>query len=165
MATLLELNDANQVFRIDPVLSSREQEWRSIYILPDLKHWLENELPIMGSTWNLEQTPAEQLDDLIATFCAGETLTFEWQFRPLRYVSGGIWELKTADLRMFGWFHQRDCFIGADANSAEFIKEHNLYQGYGGQVARHRDALDLDEPKYIHGSDPNAVVSNYDIPE
>jgi hypothetical protein len=79
-------------------------------------------------------------------------------------VQDGIWELKTADLRIFGWFNVLDHFVGAAADTTDRVKQHNLYYGYAGETARFRDGLDLDPPKFIPGADPNAVVSNYTYP-
>ena len=146
------------------VASRNWQSGRVIFVLPDLRQWLEDVLPTLGSTWNIEQSPIEQLDALIATFGSGDTLTFGQQFKPLTRLGDGIWQLKTADLRMFGWFHEKDCFVGTDANLKDDIMRLRMYRPYCEQAVRRRDALDLDEPKFIQGDDPNAVVSAYDLP-
>ena len=44
------------------------------------------------------------------------------------------------------------------------IKKYNLYAGYAGEVERFRNQLDLNEPKYVVGENPDVVVSNYDHP-
>lgn len=165
MATLIELAEASQVFKIDPVLGSRQQEERLIYVLPHLRQWLEEALPALESTWNIEQRPIEQLDALFYTFCSGETLTYGWQFKPLVHIRNGIWELKTADLRMFGWFYAKDCFVATDAELSDTVKRLHMYGPFRDQAVRRRDALDLDEPKFIQGDDPNDVISAYDYPE
>lgn len=164
MSTILELVTSGDLFRLDPELGPDEQEWRYIYVLPRLKTWLETTLPTLGSTWAIEESPAEQLDELAWTFCSGQTLTYGWQFKPLRPVGHGIWELKTADLRMFGWFPMKDVFVGTDADSKDHIKLHKLYRGYCNQAVMLRDSLNLDDPKFIAGDDPNDVVSNFDYP-
>jgi hypothetical protein len=161
MATLIELDRIGQAFKLDPVLEYNEQEWRMIYTSPRLKNWIENDLSRLVSTWAVEVDPVQQLDALIEEFCSGTTLCFGEQFKPIQHVKGGIWELKTPDLRMFGWFHVKDCFVAWRADHADFIKEHDLYYGLAGEAAMFRDRLDLDEPKFVPGEDPNAVVSNY----
>src|SRR6266571_754944 len=113
MATILELALTSAVLKWDPALPLHTQEFRSIYGSPRLKTWIEGDLPGLESTWNVELTPAEQLTALVEIYCSGDVLTFGWQFKPLTHVKDGIWELKTADLRVFGWFHKRDCFVGA----------------------------------------------------
>lgn len=91
-------------------------------------------------------------------------ITYEWHFKPLTHIEDGIWELKTADLRIFGWFFVRDCFIGSAANLTDTIKQLHLYRPYVQEAVRLRDALDLDIPKFIPGDDPHAVVSDFDYP-
>lgn len=164
MATLIELLDDGQVSQIDPALGPRQQEFRRLYVLPDLQKWLEEDLPTLGSTWNIEQSPQEQLDALIAIYCSGDTLTYQRAFKPLNNIADGIWEMKTADLRVFGWFPHKDHFIGVSADLTEQIKHLNLYRPYCEEAIRRRDKLELDEPKFIQGDDPNAVVSNFDFP-
>ena len=107
----------------------------------------------------------EQVDGLVDVFCSGDTLTYGEQFKPLTHIKDGVWELKTPDIRIFGWFNRKDCFIGVVADDATRIKTYHLYHGYANvTTARFRDALDLDEPKYVTGDDPHAVVSNFDLP-
>ena len=96
--------------------------------------------------------------------CSGETLTYDWQFKPLNYVQDGIWELKTANLRIFGWFPKKDCFLGVIANTKAQILEHKLVTPYANvEVAPFRNKLDPHEPKYITEID-HAVVTDYDFP-
>lgn len=161
MATLINLADGGTLFKLDPVLDLHEQELRLIYTSERLMHWLQQTLPELGSTWNIESSPAEQLDTLFATYASGDTLTYGWDLKPIGPVGLGVWELKTADVRVFGWFARRDSFIGVVADATERVKTYNLYAGYRGEVVRFRDALDLDEPKFAPGDDPDDVVSNY----
>ena len=161
MATLAELLADQKLFRLDPVLPAGEQEFRLIYTSDRLKTWLEQNLPSLASSWKIEESPAEQLDALIAIFAAGDQLTFEWQFKPITPIGDGVWELKTADVRVFGWFPLKDHFIGYVADTAERVKQYNLYYGYRGEVVRFRDQLPLDEPKFVPGDNPDDVVSNY----
>jgi hypothetical protein len=77
------------------------------------------------------------------------------------HLGDGIWELKTADLRLFGWFLQKDCFIVSDIDDTGRIKQSNLYRGYCLQAVRRRDALELNEPKFIRGDNPDDVVSDW----
>lgn len=164
MATLIQLANTGRLFKLDPQLEVNEQEWRMIYASPHLKNWIENDLPGHVSTWRVEVDPVQQLDALVEEFCSGTTLCFGHRFKPLQRVKGGIWELKTPDLRLFGWFHIKDCFVGWRAEHADHVKKHNLYNGIASEAARFRDQLDLDEPKFVQGDDPNAVVSNYNYP-
>jgi hypothetical protein len=170
MATVVQLTDAGLLHKFDPVLDPDEQELRLLHTSDKLKGWLENALPNLTSQWDIETSPLEQLDALIAIYAEGLPLVFERQFKafhrkPIEPAGDGVWYLKTADLRVFGWFWKKDCFIGVVADTAERVKTYPLYQGYRGEVIRFREALDLDEPKFIPGEDPDAVISNYDLPD
>jgi hypothetical protein len=164
MATPIELDRKDALFKLE-VLEPAVQEFRQFYASPDLHNWLEGVLPTLASGLNLELSPLEQFVDLAETFCAGERLMYGLQFKPLTHITGGIWEFKTQDVRIFGWFHKKDCFIGAVADDATRIKKHDLYRGYANVTTkRFLEALDLDEPKFLPGDDPHAVVSNFDYP-
>jgi hypothetical protein len=164
MATVLELVLARRLFKLDPALEPNEREWRFIYPSPRFHTRIANDLPGWTSIWKVEVSPTQQLDALVEVFCSGETLTFGTQFKPLNHLGNGIWELKTPDLRIFGWFCKKDHFVAGTMDLAFNVKSHNLYPGYAGEVERFRDQLDLDEPKFVAGEDPNVVVSNYNYP-
>ncbi len=151
--------------KLDPELDPPQQEFRCIYVGPKLAAWIKDVLPTLESDLGLETSPLGQFDELVAVFCSGETLTYDWQFKPLNYVENGIWELKTADLRIFGWFPHKDCFIGVVADTKARLLEYKLVSPYCNvEVSPFRDNLDLDEPKFVAGVDPHAVVTDYDFP-
>ncbi|WP_140056006.1 hypothetical protein [Oceanibaculum nanhaiense] len=147
---------------MDADLAHDEQEWRCIYLLPNVKKWLEKELPSLVSSWNIAESPREQVGVLFWEFCSGERLIHSIQFKSLNHLGDGIWELKTADIRIFGWFQQKDHFIAADIDLAQRVKEHDLYKGYSVQAKRRRDQLNLDEPKCVVGDNPYDVISDFD---
>jgi hypothetical protein len=160
MATLIELSgDNGPLFKLD-ALERHQQAFRCIYISEKLKAWMEKDLPVLKATWQTELSCKEQVVDLTEMFCAGDELDSTTQFHALRPYVDGVWELKTGDVRIFGWFPQKDHFIGVVAHDAYFVKLHDLYHGLVGEVVRFRDALALDDPKFVPGDNPHAVVSN-----
>ena len=170
MATISTLENAGILHKIDPALEDGEQEFRLMHASSKLRGWLENELPNATSQWNIETSPVEQFVILIEEYGGGLPLVFARQFKafhrkPLQHTGDGVWYLKTGDLRIFGWFCKKDCFIAVVADTAERIKTHGLYEGYRGEVIRFRDALDLDEPKFVPGEEPDDVISNYYLPD
>ena len=164
MATVLQLQDVGKLVKLDPALEAGELEHRCIYALPGMIPRLRDELPAWTSQWKVEISPLEQYDAFLEVFCSGETLTFGPQFRPLNHLGEGIWEMKTPDLRIFGWFNVVDSFIAGAIDLAWNVKNGNLYAGHCGVVAHHRRLLDLDEPKFVRGEDPTNVVSSYNYP-
>lgn len=160
MATLLELIQQGKLFRFDPALGRNEMEMRRIFLLPCARDWLVEVLPTTESTWKIEVSPVEQLDALVYEFCSGKPLKIGTRFKSLVHLGEGIWELKTADLRLFGWFVAKDSFVVSDCDHADRIKRVNLYKGYCEQAVRRRNALELDEIKYVGGDNPDDVVSD-----
>src|SRR5262245_4858060 len=130
MATVLELALAQTLFKLDPGLDHGEREWRCIYGIPLFKDRVQNVLPTWESEFKIEESPSRQFDALAYVFCSGVTLTFGHQFHVLIPATNGIWELKTADLRIFGWFWKKDCFIATNLELAAYIKRHDLYRGF-----------------------------------
>jgi hypothetical protein len=164
MATILDLAKAKKLSKLTPGLRSGEQELRVLYASPRFEAWVVKTLPSLVSNWNLELTPEQQLDDYLNNYALGEPLTYRRQFNPIRYHKDGVWELKTGDVRVFGWFYRKDVFIAVVADETWKVKKHNLYAGYAGDVVRFRDALDIERPKFIGGKDPNNVISNFTTP-
>ena len=115
MATILELEANGVLTRYDARLKRHEFEDRRFYATERLVKWFAGDLPSLGSTWKREETPETQLAYLLKKFVTGAVLTYDWQFHTLRPIDRSVWELKTADVRVFGWFSQKDCFIGVAA--------------------------------------------------
>ncbi len=160
MATIVELAASGKLVKVDPVLGLRELEERSIYLLPRAHKWLAEVLPVTDSDRQTEERPYMQVDTLFYEFCSGQALQVGTRFKALVHVEDGIWELKTADVRLFGWFARKDCFLVSDCDSKFRIKELGLVKPYCKQAVRFRDALNLDEPKFIAGGNPDAVISD-----
>lgn len=97
------------------------------------------------------QSPAEQVDFLLYDFIRGADLCHYKRAHIMVPSECGVFEIKTADIRFFGWFPAVDNFIAADVVTAVFCKERGLYDGYRDQVRRRRDLLDLDVPKFLSG--------------
>jgi len=164
MATLLDLGTQGVVVPFAPTLAPGRMPMRLLYLFPRAVTWMDTVLPDLTSRFGSEIVPIEQLDDFLGVYCSGDVLMYERQFKPLQHIDKGIWELKTVDLRLFGWFHKRDCFICSAADDATRVKGIPLYSGYRDQAVHDRDMLDLDEPKFILGDDPNDVVSAFCYP-
>jgi len=160
MATLAHLCDEHKALvELTIRLRSREYAERSFYASPDLFKWLKNDLPGLQQIDGSDAHPREQFFILLRHFVTGKPMIRNRMFRHLRPLERDVFELKTADLRIFGWFLSRDRFVAVAADSVERIKRHDLYAGYIGVVERFRDSLDLDEPKCLWGASDTDVVS------
>ncbi len=164
MATLAELDRDGSIHKLELDLPNRGQPERLFFASPRLRDWLRGGLLKVASEWNVEISPDEQVADLLEEFCGGSELAAGRRFHILHPGEKGVWELKTPDVRVFGWFVHRDCFVGYVGDSAKRVKQHGLYTGYVGETVRFRDALPLDPPKFVADEDPHAVVSAYHVP-
>lgn len=164
MATLAKLVEQNVVFKVEPYLDPGTLPSRYMYGLENPFRKFLDSVPTLGSTWKIDQSPYEQLDDLLTEFVGAEPLMVTWRFGPLLPVRGkpwpGVWELKTPDLRIFGWFPFKNTFIAVNGCQTQKVKEINgLYGGFRDEVVWYRKQLDLDEPKFLSGEDHSDVVS------
>ena len=164
MATLVQLRKSGALCDYNPALAPGVEAMRTLDGSPRFVKWFKEVLPTLGATWQIELTPEQQLDDFLAAYAAGEPLMIDRQFKNLRPLTHDIWELKTGDLRLIGWFYKKDQFLCDAANTAQIMKDHNLYPGMIAEVVRFRNLLDLDEPKFVPGDDPHAVISNFTYP-
>jgi hypothetical protein len=164
MATILEITKTGALRKLDAELSHRQQELRCLYATPKLVQWIENDLLHADSQHNLEQSPAEQVDALLEVYCSGEVLDYGWAFKEIKPIEHGVWEFKTADVRIFGWFHRVDVFVGVIADFKWRILENRLYAVYRNEVSRFMAQINPDEPKCLMGGVEDGVISNFDYP-
>ncbi|GGK27747.1 hypothetical protein [Salinarimonas ramus] len=145
--------------RVDADLGPREQAFRRLFVTPAVARWLSRDLATRPSSLiGNALSPVEQVDALIERFVAGRPLEHGRQFKCLRPAQKAVWELKTDDVRLFGFFPERDCFVVLFANFADTVKDHDLYRGYVDEVVRRRAELDIDGG-HMKGSDAHDVVS------
>lgn len=164
MATLVELERKGWLWKFVPELQPRELETRTLYVAKSAKTWIEQKLPNLSSGSNSEIEPSGQLDDLLALFCNGGKLRHGRQFHIMHPRTEGVWELKTPDLRLFGWFPERDCFVLVCCEAVRPIKARragqlDLYQKCINQVIGFRQSLPLDDPKFVTGDNEDGVIS------
>ena len=166
MATVAKLLQDGQLIHIEIEIENSAGPWRHLYALPDAEHqptflrrWLEETLPTLPTSIGAEDTPEEQLYGLLELYADGQILNFGDMYKPLHPRGQGVWEFRTLDVRMFGWFACKDCFIGVFADDATRIHKYGLYAGYLNEIVRLRSALDIDEPKFVAGEDPNDLIS------
>ncbi len=160
MPTITDLVDSGAIVKIDVELASRDQPLRLLYGTPQFIEWLREILRSDEPSQRVGQTsPAEQIDDLFHSFLSGEPLIFTRQFRVVRAEENAVWELKTPDIRIFGWFMARDCFVAVFGNWADTIKDHDLYRGYRIAIRRLRRELGIDATLCVRGVEPDDVLS------
>lgn len=99
MAYELEEGDDREVFRCF-YYTLEFRAWHEKKLLPSPK--------LKGAT-----LPFAQADALIAHYMTGGIIQPDNDMHILKPKNFNIWEFKTTDVRIFGWFWKRDIFVAA----------------------------------------------------
>jgi hypothetical protein len=160
MSTIEELVLNGAISRIEVEMTKRDQPLRLLYGTPDFIEWLATLTSGAEPKTRLGQaTAAEQIDQLFYSYLSGMPLIHIRQFRCIRAERNAVWELKTPDTRIFGWFMKKDCFVCVFGNWADEIKEYDLYRGYRIAIRRLRRQLGVDDNLCVQGVNPFDVLS------
>src|ERR1700733_1797046 len=114
MATLHILDRRGDLVAIGGGLEDFEQPQRLLYGFPHVITWLNETLPTLQPFYaETDLSPIEQVDVLFHDFVSGEDLVYYERCHFMEPLINGVWELKTPDIRIFGWFCKRGVFIAA----------------------------------------------------
>lgn len=141
-ATLDRLTRTGAIERVEVDLDPGQQPERRLFVRPNVQSWFSKVksndfVSDFDDSLNLNQ----QLFLMLQSFISGED---EWLygreymtdlqlFKLLKPHENSIWELRTDDIRVFGWFVSESCFVACDAATAGDIKN---WKGYGRQITR-----------------------------
>jgi hypothetical protein len=136
MAAFDKLLEQGQIVRVTLRLGRGQFNDRELYAYPECLAWMKVEVPKMV-TGRVQSAfaPKEQL------------IT-----RLLQWITGR--ELKTPDLRIFGWMYRPRKFIAVCGGYADDYKEPTKIKNYGDDrdaVVKARDELPLDGNKFVTG--------------
>lgn len=153
MATIPILCQSGALIQLEVELAYNELPERAIYALPHVVDWLTDTLPTIEPFMDEgRQDPVEQLDFLLYEYVRGADIAHYKTAHIMEPHDPGIYELKTADIRMFGWFNAECSFIVGNVDTAQRCKTIGLYTGYRNNTVWRRDQLALDPPKFIVGA-------------
>ena len=129
---------------------------RELYAFPDCLKWMKETVPKFETgRQNSAHTPAEQMILRVQQWLSGAPLQKGPMFKELEFPKDNdVWELKTSDLRMFGWMYQPKKFIVASCGYADHYKEPTKTKNYADDVRAvmdARQALPLDGAKFVKG--------------
>jgi hypothetical protein len=160
MATAQQLEALGELVRIEIELDPDEVPQRLIYALPRVIDWMSKVLPGLTTDGYFPgaAAPAEQAEALLYEVISGRSPSAMPPHCMLPNTEG-IWELRTHDLRFFGFFWKRGVFVMTSAETkAKCLQVSGLASGHRNNAVQFRDRLDLDEPKFVPGSDPAHVL-------
>jgi hypothetical protein len=155
MATFNKLLEEKALIRVMIVLGRGQFHERKLYAYPDCLEWMRKTVPTM-TTGRVASafSPAEQLIQRLRQWMAGEPMAYSRMFNDMRPRSDHVWELKTADLRIFGWMYRPRQFIAVRGGYADEYKEPTKTKNYADDVravTEARNILDLDGDKFATG--------------
>lgn len=160
MATLDELEKNGALKRLTVRLTYPDRDRRSLYVLPAVENWILKELKALVAFEPSDISPLEQALGLFKMFISGESLAEGEMFRLMKPLADDVYELKSPDLRFFGWFYRPATFIAVAADTMEKVHSVNgLSTAYCKTVIATRDKIDLDPPTHIQGASVSHVFS------
>jgi|ERR1700683_4388417 len=156
MATFDTLVQEKKLIPIVLRLPRSQFHERKIYAYPECLDWMKKEIPKM-TTGRVASafTPKEQFIERMRQWMSGHPMAYGPWFHDMEPKTDEVWEMKTADLRIFGWMYQPRKFIAVRGGYADHYKEPTKIKTYADErrvVAEARDALPLDGDKYAKGS-------------
>jgi hypothetical protein len=155
MATFDTLIKERKLIRVTVPLGRNQFHDRKFFACPDCLDWIRNEVPRMVTgRINSAFTPKEQLVERLRQWMAGEPMRYDRWFHDMDPKTDDVWELKTADLRIFGWIYRPREFIAACGGYTDDYKEPTKTKTYADEVRKVvaiRNALPLDGNKFATG--------------
>jgi hypothetical protein len=161
MATLDSIPTITRIF---VPLKRGEFDEREFYAMPSFMRFLQEILPTLErGVLDANETPRQQMDSVLRRWNAGKPMRRGRAFSTLDPTRYSVWEMKTADLRIFGWLYRPRVFVAAFVGFADDYKKQNgqppkeSYSAARIRVMWLRGTLPLDPPLYVIG-DYDALV-------
>ena len=153
MATIDQLVEQGRLLRLEGVLDPGELAERIIYLHPRVADWIDENLEALENDGYYDNVPSplQQADDLFYEFISGAEISSQWPPHAMTPFDSGVWELRTPDLRFFGWFWRKGVFLLTAIDTKSRCQAHGLYSGYRDQCTRDRTDFDLEPPAFCTG--------------
>lgn len=153
MPTIEELAKASAVVKFGGGLLRYEIPERAIYGTSEVITWIKGNINGLETDGYIHgaATPKQQLASLLRAYVRGDSYEDFMLPKIMSPNSAWVWELRTHDLRLFGWFYRRGCFIVTDIDTKANCTDNALYNGYRDQCVAWRDACELTPPLVTEG--------------
>jgi hypothetical protein len=155
MTTFDKLLEQKRLIRVTVPLPRGQFHDRKLYAYPKCLEWMRNDVPkLVTGRFASALTPKEQLIERLRQWMAGDPMAYGRMFHDMDPRSDEVWEIKTADLRIFGWMYRPCEFIAVCGGYTDDYKEPTKIKNYADdrrEVVRARDSLPLDGDKYAKG--------------
>jgi hypothetical protein len=155
MATLTKLLEEKKIIRVQLRLGRGKFDERKLYAYPECLEWMKAAVPKMVTGRVASDfTPAEQLIRRLTQWIVADLMAYNRMLKDMTPRSDEVWELKTPDLRIFGWMYRRREFIAVCGGYADDYKEPTKIRNYADDrrvVVTARNALCLNGEKFVSG--------------
>jgi len=155
MATFEKLIEDRLLIPVAPKLPHGQFHERKFFAFPECVEWMKTVKTMKTGRVQSDFTPLEQLVERLRQWISGEQMIYDRMLHDMWPGSDNVWEMKTADLRIFGWIYRKGQFIAVNGGFADDYKEPTKSKNYGDDrraVITARKALPLDGEKFITGS-------------
>lgn len=162
MATLEALLDVGRIDVVEGIGAPGAVNKRQLYIvIPEASDDIARMIGKYTATWSTQGLSiADQVNMIFHDFLSGKSLHHPKGFHVLDEVEDGIWELKSDDVRLFGWFIAKDAFVIATSAYATMAKDGKYASFISAAKFRRRDVA-LNNGKYVEGGAPGNVISSF----
>jgi hypothetical protein len=141
-------------------LPVRQRAWRYVFASAKFVDWVNNCVPkIVLAQCDEDDSLQIQIEKELFGFSYGEYLREPSEIRRLDPQPQAVWELKTPDLRLFGWFPAKDHFVAHLGCEKEALQRWEDYEPFINEVREFRASLIAALPHHVTGGIWN-VVSN-----
>lgn len=151
MSTLDQLVQLGKLLKLEPEMERNEFPERHVYTSPEANAWMETTLAAARRDRGRDLWPLEQVEQLFYDFVIGRPLVYDQQRKKLDPIGQHVWELKTEDVRLIGWFPKKKNFVVVCGQMKRDLRNRKLYTPCILHTVWFRQNLDIDEPKSITG--------------
>lgn len=128
---------------------------RQLWFAPLLLQWLDETLPYaqppeeQNGHWFGEDEPIEQVFMAIAQYAYNPLFRNVGEIVNITPQSDGVWELKTDDVRIFGWFYRRKILIVSEGRLKGGLSTSDV-NAVRHLVLTYRRRLRLTPPEHVY---------------
>jgi hypothetical protein len=154
MSTFDSLVAAKSLIQVVLSLPRGQFHERKIYAYPECVEWMKSVRQMVTGRVASDFTPQEQLVERLRQWMSGDSIVYDRMFHDMEPRAENVWEMKTADLRIFGWMYKPKVFVAVRGGYADDYKEPTKIKNYAddrNEVLKARDALPLDGEKFAEG--------------
>jgi hypothetical protein len=163
MSTIDKLVSGGRLRAVRLGLQDDELPDRGLFGTDRLHEFLANDLAKIAAN-DAQLSPLEQVAALFGRYLTNVPLVLKSPISPLRHLDDAVWELKTTDVRIFGWFARKDCFVADGGADVSRLKSGALtYNGFIVQTAWTRRNLGFLTSDYVTGTKPDDVLERYTL--